>query len=110
MRPKSNPTGARNAKSAKDGISLRMKGDVRASISLRHPGISDRLKSFESPDAVVERAEIHVVDLEGDTRALRIGQGHANDGSLAMNAFLPEPMVGRQFHFDGDDLTECRSG
>src|SRR5262249_50348223 len=48
-------------------------------------------------------------DLEGHAGALGVRQGNANDGALAMNTFLAEPMMGRELDFNGDDLSDRRS-
>src|ERR1035437_7199635 len=64
---------------------------------------------FISSNPVVERPEIHIVDAQGNERELLGGIGNPHDRTLTVNAFLAEPVIGRQLYFDGDHPADRRN-
>src|ERR1035441_8740039 len=101
----------RNAKSVRDGRNLTTNFE-RASIFFRfsgHPRTGGRADGFKSSNLVVERPEIHIVDAQGNKRESLGGISNPHDRALTVNAFLAEPVIGRQFYFDGDHLADRRN-
>ena len=56
----------------------------------------------------MKRPEIHVIDLQGHVRAIVFRLPYADYRALAMNAFLSEAMVRRQFDFNGYNVAYRR--
>ncbi len=90
----------RKAKSVMEGRSLSADGKGGGFIFLRHPAIGHGLQSLQRPQAIMERTEIHVVDLEGDPRAVVFRLPNTGNDALAMDAFLAETVVGGEFDFE----------
>ena len=104
----------RNAKSASDGRNLTATCE-RASIFSTSQGLSGHPRTGGWPDGfirsnpVVERPEIHIVDTQGNQRKFLGGIGNPHDRALTVDAFLAEPVIGRQLYFDGDHLADGRN-
>src|SRR5581483_6355971 len=107
IRENKNAIGIRNAMSVSEGSSRNAKLGLVASIS-GHPPVGDRFERVESAEPIMKRPKVHVVDAQRNMRALLFGLLDANYGSLAVDAFLTEAVIGRQLNFDRDDLSDRR--
>jgi len=74
--------------------------------SSSHPGIRDWLGRLHCAYPVVERAKIHIIDLQRNSWTIRFQLGDPRHGTLAMNTFLAKTVIRRQFNLYRYDLTD----